>query len=114
MIFAAATDEKSLFVFPSPEEAIAHCEAIDAENGGWMFWDGHGAALQPQFITPNYRGPLGIVGNGTYQLVADQSLPSLTEALGGLRALETNPLFQSLAAVQAHLAAVASLPQHGA
>lgn len=42
MIFALATDYRSLFVFASVVEAVAHCEGIDVEDGGWAFWDGAG------------------------------------------------------------------------
>jgi hypothetical protein len=37
MIFALATDENTLFVFASAVEAVAYCEAIDVEEGGWIF-----------------------------------------------------------------------------
>jgi len=114
MIFAAATDERTLFVFSSPEAAVAYCEGIDVEDGGWLFWDDHGAPLQAQFLTPNYHGAFGGVGSGTYQLVSTQSLPPLREALAGLNAIEANAFFQSIAAVQEYLAVVASVPQHGA
>jgi hypothetical protein len=113
MIFAVATDEKSLVVFPSAEAAIAYCEGTDVEAGSWLFWDDRGAALQPEFLTPNHHGRFAL-GSGTYQLAPIPSRPALTEVLSELQAIEGNPYFPSLAAVGAHLAAVAPVPQHGA
>ena len=113
MIFAVATDEKSLVVFPSAEAAIAYCEGIDVEAGSWLFWDDRGAALQPELLTPNHHGRFA-VGSGTYQLAPVPSRAALTEVLSELQAIEGNPYFPSLAAIEAHLAAVAPMPQHGA
>jgi hypothetical protein len=113
MIFAAATDEECLVVFPSAEAAIAYCEGMDVEAGSWLFWNDRGAALRPEFLTPNHRTRLA-VGSGTYQLTPAPNLPALTEVLSKLRAIEGNPYFSSLAAVGAHLAAVVPVPQHGA
>jgi hypothetical protein len=113
MIFAVATDEKSLLVFPSAEAAIAYCEGIDVQAGSWLFWDSRGIALQPEFLTQNHHGQF-VVGSGAYQLIPAPSHASLSEALAGLHAIESNPHFPSLTAVATHLAAVAPVPQHGA
>ncbi|MBB4128356.1 hypothetical protein GGR77_003683 [Xanthomonas translucens] len=113
MIFALATDERTLMVFSTPDEAIAHCEGIDVEDGLWLFWAESGAALQPLFLTPNYRDSI-VVGSGTYRLVLAQPLPGLAQTLGEISAMEANPFFSSLQAVQAHLARVAQVPQYDA
>lgn len=105
MIFALATDEMSLSVFSTIEDALAYCEGIDVEDGSWQFWDATGVALSPEFISPNHRGRIA-AGNGTYRLVPSPRLPSLGHALEGLKALETNRHFATLAAVREHLAAV--------
>jgi hypothetical protein len=113
MIFAAAADERSLLVFPSVEAAVAYCEGFDVEEGSWLFWNERGVALEPEFFTPNHHGRFA-VGSGTYQLVPAPRLPPLAAVLAGLQVVEANPDFPSVAAVRAHLAAVASVPQHGA
>lgn len=102
MIFAAATDESSLMVFATAAEAIAYCEGVDVEDGLWLFWDESGAALKPEFLSANYRGRF-IVGSGTYRLVGAPDQPSLTEALAGIRNMEANPHFASMAALRAYL-----------
>ena len=56
MIFAVATDERSLYAFASEEEAIAKCEGLDVEAAGWLFWDSAGNPLEAEFLTPNKRG----------------------------------------------------------
>ena len=112
MIFALATDEKSLLVFPTAEEAIAHCEGIDVGAGVWLFWNEVGLPLQPEFLTPNRHGRFS-VSSGIYRLLPTQSGNSLADILGGIRSMDPNPFFQSLAAVRVHLAGVAPATRPG-
>ncbi|WP_454831445.1 hypothetical protein [Pseudoxanthomonas wuyuanensis] len=112
MIFAVATDERTLFVFASAATAIAYCEGTDVEDGGWLFWDEAGIALTPEFLTPNYRDRF-TVGSGTYQLVPAPLGPSLAEAIAEFNHLEANPYFADLSAVRTHLAIAARESQHG-
>jgi hypothetical protein len=113
MIFAAATDENTLCVFPSAAEAIANCEGIDVEDGGWLFWDESGNSLSAEFLTPNHRGRF-TVGSGTYRLVQSPDQPNLAESLSGISHIDGNPYFATLSAVQVHLVAAAQASQHGA
>lgn len=113
MIFVAATDDRTLTVFAAAEEAVAHCEGVDVEDGSWLFWDEVGMALAPEFLASNHRGRLA-VGSGTYHLIPAPHLPSLTQTLATLHAIEANPHFATLAALRAHLATVATVRQHGA
>jgi hypothetical protein len=55
MIFALATDDRSLHAFLDAGLAIAYCEGIDVEDGTWEFWGPTGEALDPVFSTPNTR-----------------------------------------------------------
>lgn len=108
MIFAVATDEKSLHVFPAEAAAVAYCEGIDVQAGSWLFWDRNGAALQPEFLVPNQQGRF-VVASGTYRLVrAAGTAASLGERLAGIAVIAGNPYFSSLAAIEAHLAAAAA------
>lgn len=104
MIFAAATDEMTLFVFATAEMAVSYCEGIDVEEGGWLFWDDAGMALRAEFITPNHRDGVR-VGNGVYRLMPSASMPSLAKVIMEIRNIDTNPHYPTLAAVRAHLAA---------
>lgn len=113
MIFALATDEGTLFVFPSSVEAVAHCEGIDVEDGIWRFWEERGSPLAAHFLTPNFRAG-SIVGNGTYQLVPVSVPDHLATALDGARLIQANSFFGSIAAVRAYLAGLDEARSHGA
>ncbi|MBD9478979.1 hypothetical protein IB225_08255 [Pseudoxanthomonas sp. PXM02] len=110
MIFAAATDENTLFVFPSMAAAIAHCEAIDVEDGGWRFWNGSGSALVAEFTAPVHRAGL-MAGGGSYRLVTATDKPTLAASLGDIDHLDANPRFATLSDVGDHLAAVGVAPR---
>lgn len=53
MIFALATDDWGLMAFPSISEAVAYCERIDVEGGGWLFFAEDGAPLEVHFSKPS-------------------------------------------------------------
>jgi hypothetical protein len=38
MIFAFATDDRTLLAFQSESEAIAYAEGVDVEDGVWLFF----------------------------------------------------------------------------
>jgi hypothetical protein len=102
MIFALATDDNALVVFANTEEAIAYCEGIDVEAGGWLFWNEGGAALKPEFLRANDRG-LIVVGSGAYRLVPARGKPSLPAVLARVRTIEANPHFASIAELREYL-----------
>ncbi len=56
MIFVVETEERTLRVFQSDVEAVAHCEGLDVEAGVWLFWNDRGEPLEPHFSVPNQRG----------------------------------------------------------
>lgn len=102
MIFALATDEMNLLVFPASQEATACCEGIDVEAGVWLFWNEDGLPLQPDFLTPNRDGRLSVV-SGIYRLIPAPSGRTLAEILGDIRAMDPNPFFPTIAALQARI-----------
>lgn len=113
MLFALATDDQSLLVFPSSDAAIAHCEGIDVADGGWRFWGSSGEPLEAVFSTPASTGRL-LVGGGVYTLVpSSQALP-LQQSLSRVRFLEPNPFFDSVTSVRNHLSQSGSVEHHGA
>lgn len=110
LIFALATDEETLMVFDNEESAVAYCEGIDVEEGGWQFWDEEGVSLTAEFLTPNYRSAR-TVGNGTYRLLADSRLPSLASVLVLVSRLEPNPYFATLAEVGSRVTLASDMQQ---
>ena len=101
-MFALATDERSLLVFASSFDATDHCEGVDVEDGGWMFWDEHGDALAPQFVSPNRRGKF-VVENGNFILAPAPDKPGLSLTVARIHHLEPNPFFADLEAVLRYL-----------
>ena len=113
MIFAIATDDRTLTVFPDPASAIAYCEGIDVEDGVWLFWGPDGESLEAAFSQPNERGHLW-VASGVYSLRPSANGKSLLESLEGVGDLEPNPHFSSLDAVVEHLAQCNKAKHHRA
>ena len=96
MIFAFATDERTLHAFRSEEEATAYAEGIDVEEGVWIFFAHDGTPLEPVFTTPNERGRFTI-RSGAYGLQRSKSqqtggllelLPRVAVVEGELKSVE--------------------------
>lgn len=102
IIFAFATDDKGLEVFPSKEEAIAHCEGIDVENGEWLFWDEFGICLEARFSVPNQKGRFSVV-SGKYDLVPFPQGLELIEFLPNVGYVEGRGVFMDINEVRQHL-----------
>src|SRR6266498_1398186 len=60
MIFAFATDDRTLFVFPNEAKACSYAEGIDVEDGVWLFFAEDGTPLVPAFAT----APAGLAVSG--------------------------------------------------
>jgi hypothetical protein len=92
MIFAFATDDKTLLVFPSESEAVAYCEGVDVEEGLWCFFDANGEPLEAVFTKPNSRGSFTVV-SGIYSLRPSSPVPaqSLLEKLPEVATVEGKP-----------------------
>lgn len=94
MIFAFATDDRSLEAFASEADAVACCEGIDVANGGYQFFGPNGSPLQAVFtVEPKTSG--FVVTSGRYHLqpgdgvTLQQVLPLVASVDGqGLRTLE--------------------------
>ena len=114
MIFAIATDERSLEVFPSEARAIAACEALDVESGNWLFFSHDGAPLEPQFTALSKRGFFA-AQNGQYRLVPSDSgnYAHLSEILVEVATFESSPPFHSAGSIEAHLAALKAAVKRG-
>jgi hypothetical protein len=78
-MFALATGDGGLLAFPSADDAEAYCEAIEVENGAWLFFADDGSPLEARF-----RRPV----NGTYVLLRAISGLWLQERLAQVRSVE--------------------------
>lgn len=87
MYFALASDDRGLTAFPSIVSALAYCEAIDVEEGGWRFFDIDGTSLRPRVLAPSKRGKM-FVASGKYDLVRDPNGRSLYEELTNIAYVE--------------------------
>lgn len=104
MIFAVATDERTLIAFPNEAEAVAYCEGLDVEAAEWLFWNDSGEPLESLFSIPNKRG-LFVVTNGTYSLVpaSTDHHAVLAEALDEVLNFESPAPFDSVEGVRSYL-----------
>jgi hypothetical protein len=109
MIFAVATDERTLVAFESEAAAVVACEGLDVEAADWLFWDDRGNPLEPSFSVSNKRGWF-CVQNGVYSLVpaAEDHHAKLDEALDEVLNFESPPPFNSAEGVRQYLARRAS------
>jgi hypothetical protein len=67
MIFAFATDDRTLHVFANESMACSYAEGIDVEDGIWLFFANDGNPLVPSFTKANERRRFSIV-SGSYFL----------------------------------------------
>lgn len=49
MVFALDMDDGTLLAFASVIEAVAHCKAVDVEDGYWRFYSEDGSPLDARF-----------------------------------------------------------------
>ena len=113
MIFALATDDRSLQIFADAGLAISYCEGIDVEDGLWRFWGPTGEALEAVFSEPNERSGSWVL-SGVYSLLPSSGRPNLWASLADAGSLEANPYFPSLAAIRDYLAQSGDVQHHGA
>jgi hypothetical protein len=102
MIFALATDDKTLMVFASEAEVTSYAEGTDIEDGAWLFFDECGAPLQAIFTTPNKHGNFW-VQSGTYHLQPTQG-QNLAELLPQVSSVEGHSKLSTVTAVAERLA----------
>jgi hypothetical protein len=100
MVFAFATDDRTLFAFPSEADAAAYAEGVDVEDGMWLFFAQDGTPLEPVFTTPNETGRF-TVGSGVYRL----------ERASGKHAGTLLELLPQVASVEGELASVEAVRQ---
>ena len=101
MIFAFATDEKTLTIFPDEKAAVAFCEGLDVAEGDWLFFATDGSPMDPVFSLPATRKGV-VVSHGRYSLCLSQSrLKShLLALLSQVSSVEGAPPLNSVAAIE--------------
>lgn len=52
MLFALDKDDGTLMAFESAVEAVAHCKAVDVQDGYWRFFADDGSPLDARFEQP--------------------------------------------------------------
>lgn len=102
MLYALATDDRTLHVFSTEAEAISHCEGFDVASGHWCFFAADGSPLVAVFSEPAREGAF-LITHGRYALSPGTG-PSLQESLAGIAAVEGPPGLQSIAEVARVLA----------
>lgn len=86
MVFALATDDGGLMVFPSAQDAEAYCEGLDVGDGLWLFFADDGSPLEARFSRPNRRGIFTV--SGIYTLQRALSGRWLQERLAEVKTVE--------------------------
>ena len=109
MVFAYASDDRTLMVFSTERDAVAYCEGIDVEDGGWSFFDASGNPLEPVFSVPNERRRFSVL-SGKYSLVpaSHSSGRNLLELLGEVSAVEGPAPLNTVAEVRRVLTCTSS------
>lgn len=67
MIFAYATDEKTLMVFSNERDAISYCEGWDVSEGSWLFFAADGSPMEAAFSEPASKSGW-VISHGRYSL----------------------------------------------
>jgi hypothetical protein len=52
MLFALDQDDGTLIAFESAAQAVAHCKAVDVQDGYWRFFADDGSPLDARFAQP--------------------------------------------------------------
>jgi hypothetical protein len=101
MIFAFATDEKTLTVFSDEKEAISYCEGFDVSQGGWLFFAADGSPLEPLFSVPASE-PGFVITHGRYSLRSTTigRLGHLASLLPSVAGIEGIPSLNTVAEIE--------------
>lgn len=101
MVFALATDDHGLLVFATEAAAIAYCEGIDVEDGGWLFFANDGSPLEPNFSKPSQRGTFVVIsGEYTLRPAKPSAYPPLRDRLHEVTSVQGIPGVSSVRDVE--------------
>lgn len=101
MIFAFATDEKTLMVFPTERDAISFCEGWDVSEGGWLFFAADGSPMEAVFSEPASKSGW-VISHGRYSLrpIATSEKTQLLALLPQVAAVEGEAPLNTVAAIE--------------
>lgn len=101
MIFAFATDDKTLMVFPNEKDAISYCEGWDVSEGGWLFFAADGCPMEPIFSVPASKSGW-VTSHGRYSLrpIAASEKTQLLALLPQVAAVEGEAPLNTVAAIE--------------
>jgi hypothetical protein len=101
MIFAFATDDKTLTVFPDESAAIGYCEGWDVSEGGWLFFAADGCPMEPIFSEPASKNGW-VISHGHYSLrpIAASEKTPLLALLPQVAAVEGEAPLNTVAAIE--------------
>lgn len=113
MIFAFATDDKTLTVFPDEKEAVAYCEGFDVFAGGWFFFGADGSPMEPLFSEPASKSGF-VVSHGRYSLRPSKSGADnhLLALLPQIVAVQGEAPLNSVAAIEQRLTSLKPMQQN--
>lgn len=105
MIFAFATDDKTLTVFPDEKAAIGYCEGWDVSEGGWLFFTADGCPMDAIFSEPAFKSSW-VISPGRYSLrpIAAAEKSQLLLLLPMVSAVQGEAPFNTVEAIKELLA----------
>lgn len=101
MIFAFATDERTLMIFPNESDAVSYCEGWDVSEGGWLFFAADGSPMEAVFSEPTSKNGW-VISHGFYSLriSADSEKTQLLALLPQVAAVEGEAPFNTVTAIE--------------
>lgn len=101
MIFAFATEERTLMVFPNERDAISYCEGWDVSEGGWLFFGADGSPMEAVFSEPASKNGW-VISHGFYslRLNAESEKTQLLALLPQVAAVEGEAPLNTVAAIE--------------
>ncbi len=101
MIFAFATDDRTLMVFPNQRDVVTYCEGWDVSEGGWLFFDAEGTPMEAVFSEPAAKNGW-VIFHGFYslRLNAESEKTHLLVHLPQVAAVEGEAPLNTVAAIE--------------
>ena len=101
MIFAFATDDRTLKVFPNERDAVKYCEGWDVSEGGWLFFAADGTPMEVVFSEPASKNGR-VISHGFYslRLNAESEKTQLLALLSQVAAVEGEAPLDTVAAIE--------------
>lgn len=101
MIFAFATEERTLMIFPNESDAVSYCEGWDVSEGGWLFFTADGSPMEAVFSEPASKNGW-VITHGFYSLRinAESEKTQLLALLPHVAAVEGEAPLNTVAAIE--------------